>query len=136
MIPDFGELMKENKLVTYLESVGPITPVERATSRMERWTQYWPLTISSTVVFNMGVHMGALTKLIVNDELTDDQVLDCKKDNNLWHSFHFTVAPRPQNRNAEPALQPAFQRRRRAAIVDRQSFCRSQSIAAGPSLPE
>ena len=34
-IPDFGELMKENKLVTYLESVGPITPVERATSRME-----------------------------------------------------------------------------------------------------
>ena len=71
--------MKENKLVSYLESVGPITPVERATSRMERWTQYWPLTISSTIVFNMGVHMEALTKLIVNDELTDDQVLECKK---------------------------------------------------------
>ncbi len=78
-IPDFGELMKENKLVSYLESVGSTTPVERATNRMERWTQYWPMTISSTIVFNMGVHMEALTKLIVSEELTDDQVIECKK---------------------------------------------------------
>jgi hypothetical protein len=80
-IPDFGELMKENKLVPYLftEPAGPTTPVERASNRMERWTQYWPMTISSTIVFNMGVHMESLTKLIVNEELTDDQVIECKK---------------------------------------------------------
>ncbi|XP_057373954.1 integrator complex subunit 13-like isoform X1 [Daphnia carinata] len=80
-IPDFGELMKENKLVPYLlsEPFGTPLPIERASNRMERWTQYWPMTISSTIVFNMGVHMETLTKIIVNEELTDDQVIECKK---------------------------------------------------------
>lgn len=71
--------MKENKLVPYLESSGSLQPVERATNRMERWTQYWPMTISSTIVFNMGSHVEALTKLIVLEELNDDQVIECKK---------------------------------------------------------
>lgn len=71
--------MKENKLVPYLEQASPVTPIEQATHRMERWTQYWPMTISSTIVFNMGVHIEALTKLMVNKELTDDQVIECKK---------------------------------------------------------
>ena len=48
-IPDFGELMKENKLVPYLES-SSISPVQKAMTRLERSTQYWPLTISSTMV--------------------------------------------------------------------------------------
>ena len=73
--------MKENKLVPYLftESSGPTLPVERAANRMERWTQYWPMTISSTIIFNMGVHMETLTKIITNEELTDDHVIECKK---------------------------------------------------------
>lgn len=79
-IPDFGELMKENKLVPFLDSAGSaIPPIERAKARMERFTQYWPLTISSTIVYNMGAHMEALTKFILLEELTDDQVIECKK---------------------------------------------------------
>lgn len=80
-IPDFGELMKENKLVSYLlsEPNSSGLPIDRASNRMERWTQYWPMTIGSTIVFNMGVHMETLTRMIVNEELTDDQVIECKK---------------------------------------------------------
>jgi len=77
-IPDFGELMKENKLVPYVESAA-VTPMQRAMNRMERWTQYWPLTISSTIVYNMSNNVEALTKLIVREELTDDQVIECQK---------------------------------------------------------
>jgi len=79
-IPDFGELMKENKLVPYHESGSPTTtPMQRAMNRMERWTQYWPLTISSTIVYNMASNVEALTKLIIRQELSDDQVIECQK---------------------------------------------------------
>lgn len=71
--------MKENKLVAYLDSTGDNSPVEKATKRMERFTQYWPPTISSTMIFNMGTHVELLTKHIVNEELTDENVLECKK---------------------------------------------------------
>ena len=70
--------MKENKLVPYIDHSGS-SPLESAKSRMERYTQYWPLTISSTILYNMGSHVEALTKLMVLEELTDDQVIDCKK---------------------------------------------------------
>jgi hypothetical protein len=78
-IPDFGELMKENRLVPYLEPVSSTSPVQKATNRMERWTQYWPLTISSTIIFNMGAQVEALTRLMVNEDLSDDHVIECKK---------------------------------------------------------
>ena len=71
--------MKENRLVPYLESVGSTTPAEKASNRMERWTQYWPLTISSTIIFNMGSTVEPLTRLMVNEDLTDDHVIECKK---------------------------------------------------------
>lgn len=71
--------MKENKLVAYTDSNDDVAPLEKATRRMERFTQYWPPTISSTMIFNMGAHVEFLTKLIVNEELTDEQVLECKK---------------------------------------------------------
>ena len=71
--------MKENKLVAYLDLNGDIAPIDQATLRMERFTQYWPPTISSTMIYNMGAHVEFLTKLIVNEELTDEQVLECKK---------------------------------------------------------
>ena len=55
--------MKENKLVPYVESAA-VTPMQRAMNRMERWTQYWPLTISSTIVYNMSNNVEALTKVL------------------------------------------------------------------------
>ena len=55
------------------------TPTERATLRLERATQYWPLTIGSTQIFNMGAVADPLIKLIVQAELSDDQIIECKK---------------------------------------------------------
>ena len=72
--------MKENKLVSYVEQppsspAAGLTAIERASERMDRWTRYWPMTIGSTIVFNMGNHVDQLTKLVVERELTDDQVV-------------------------------------------------------------
>jgi len=50
-----------------------------AMNRMERWTQYWPLTISSTIIYNMTSNVEALAKLIVRQELSDEQVIECQK---------------------------------------------------------
>ena len=71
--------MKENKLVPYAESSGPVNPVALAASRIDRYTQFWPLTISSTMLFNMGGVVEPLAKLIIKQNLTDDQVIECKK---------------------------------------------------------
>ncbi len=56
-IADFGEIMKSNRLAPYLASPededGEEQPLEKMGSRMTRFYQFCPLTISSTTIFNM-----------------------------------------------------------------------------------
>ncbi|EEC17319.1 conserved hypothetical protein [Ixodes scapularis] len=80
-INDFGEFMKENKLVPY--RVGPNDrhelPIDRAQKRLQRLTQYWPMVISHTTIFNMASQLDPLLTLITKEALTPDEIIECKK---------------------------------------------------------
>jgi hypothetical protein len=53
---DFGVLMQNNKLVPLkrkFDKTHTETPLSRMRSRLDRHTKYWPITISSTFIFNL-----------------------------------------------------------------------------------
>lgn len=55
MLQDFGFLMRNNMLVPLKRTSNSNDdgPVEKMRSRLERHTKYWPMTISSTLMFNL-----------------------------------------------------------------------------------
>lgn len=55
LLQDFGTLMRNNILVPLKRTSNNMAegPVERMKSRLERHTKYWPITISSTLMFNL-----------------------------------------------------------------------------------
>ncbi|XP_059045423.1 protein asunder [Achroia grisella] len=73
-IKEFGALMQQNKL-NPLRGSGANG---RARARLQRHTTYWPLTISSTLIFNLGSVMEPLTRLVVQESLTDEEVDTCR----------------------------------------------------------
>ncbi|CAG5031723.1 unnamed protein product [Parnassius apollo] len=73
-IKEFGALMQQNKLHP-LRGAGANS---RARARLQRHTTYWPLTISSTLIFNLGSIMEPLTRLVVQESLTDEEVDACR----------------------------------------------------------
>ncbi|XP_063380871.1 protein asunder [Cydia fagiglandana] len=73
-IKEFGALMQQNRLFP-LRGAGANA---RAKARLQRHTTYWPLTISSTLVFNLGSVMEPLTRLVVQETLTEDEVDTCR----------------------------------------------------------
>ncbi|XP_011638452.1 integrator complex subunit 13 isoform X1 [Pogonomyrmex barbatus] len=79
-ITDFGILIRNNILgplkCTNSNTVGL---VEKMRSRLERHTKYWPMTISSTLMFNLKQVIDPLPELMVKEELTTEEVLQCKQ---------------------------------------------------------
>ncbi|KAJ0177124.1 hypothetical protein K1T71_007133 [Dendrolimus kikuchii] len=73
-IKEFGALMQQNRLHP-LRGAGSNT---RARSRLQRHTTYWPLTISSTLIFNLGAVVEPLTRLVVQESLSDEEVDQCR----------------------------------------------------------
>lgn len=55
LLQDFGSLMRNNMLVPLKRTSSDNTegPVEKMRSRLERHTKYWPIAISSTLMFNV-----------------------------------------------------------------------------------
>lgn len=82
-IPDFGELIKANRLAPFPESLlegdDNGTPLERSREQLVRHTKYWPITLSSTSLFNLGSQIEPLTTLLLKDTLTEDEVGECKQ---------------------------------------------------------
>ncbi|KAG8228667.1 hypothetical protein J437_LFUL008904 [Ladona fulva] len=80
-IPDFGLLMQNNKLAPMKRKYDDESenPIARMRSRLERQTKYWPMTISGTLIFNLKMYMDPLLSLLVKEELSDDEVIQCKK---------------------------------------------------------
>lgn len=52
-IPDFGHLIQQNKLLPVKSIYASDIPVQKMKARLNRLTKYWPLTISSTLIFNL-----------------------------------------------------------------------------------
>ncbi|KAG8438568.1 hypothetical protein GDO86_004944 [Hymenochirus boettgeri] len=82
-ITDFGEFMRENRLMPVLEPQHRMdgsldVPLERAKEQLERHTRYWPMIISQTTIFNMQA-VVPLANVIVKDSLTEEDVLNCQK---------------------------------------------------------
>ncbi|CAH1645592.1 unnamed protein product [Spodoptera littoralis] len=73
-IKEFGALMQQNRLYP-LRGAGANA---RARARLQRHTTYWPLTISSTLIFNLGSVLEPLTRLVVQETLTDEEVETCR----------------------------------------------------------
>uniref|UniRef100_A0A8C5MU85 Integrator complex subunit 13 n=1 Tax=Leptobrachium leishanense TaxID=445787 RepID=A0A8C5MU85_9ANUR len=82
-ITDFGEFMKENRLMPVTESRYQMdgaldVPLGRAKDQLERYTRYWPMIISQTTIFNMQA-VVPLANVIVKESLTEDDMLNCQK---------------------------------------------------------
>lgn len=79
-INDFGEFMKHSRLIPYeLPSDSSEQPVEKAKKKLLRLTQYWPMVISHTTIFNMTAQMTPLLDLITKETLDINEVTECKK---------------------------------------------------------
>lgn len=82
-IPDFGELIKANRLAPYPESTmdsdDNTTPLERNREQLSRHTKYWPITLSSTSLFTLGPQIEPLTTLMLKDTLNEDEAGECKR---------------------------------------------------------
>lgn len=79
-ITDFGNLMRNNILVPLKRNSNSNDGlVEKMRSRLERHTKYWPMTISSTLMFNIKQVIDPIPELMVKEELTTDEVLQCKQ---------------------------------------------------------
>ncbi|KAK3927823.1 Integrator complex subunit 13 [Frankliniella fusca] len=83
-ITDFGQLMKKNKLLPLKrkrneESKDDISNLDRMRQRLERFTKHWPITISSTSVFNLRPDLDPLLNAIVKETISEEEVLQCKQ---------------------------------------------------------
>ncbi|KAK7007289.1 hypothetical protein SK128_025646 [Halocaridina rubra] len=82
-IPDFGELIKANRLAPFpdilLEGEENVTPLEQSREQLVRHTKYWPITLSSTSLFNLGAQIEPLTTLMLKETLTEEEVVECKQ---------------------------------------------------------
>ncbi|XP_032673865.1 integrator complex subunit 13-like isoform X2 [Odontomachus brunneus] len=76
---DFGNFMRSNMLVP-LSTENMNGPVEKMRSRLERYTKYWPITISSTIMLNIKQQcIDPLLEFMVKEKLTAEEVLQCKQ---------------------------------------------------------
>ncbi|CAG5133701.1 unnamed protein product [Candidula unifasciata] len=84
-ITDFGEFMKENRLApstpALLEKCRNKKPYTLALAHLEKSSRFWPLVMSDTILFNIDLQniISPLPQLLLNDTLTDDETLECKK---------------------------------------------------------
>ncbi|XP_035212649.1 integrator complex subunit 13-like isoform X2 [Stegodyphus dumicola] len=79
-INDFGEFMKQNRLVPHPPKKDVVEfPIEKAKKMLARLTLYWPMVISHTTIFNMTSQLSPLLELITKEILDNNEVTECKK---------------------------------------------------------
>ncbi|KAJ8664971.1 hypothetical protein QAD02_006633 [Eretmocerus hayati] len=80
-ITDFGAFMKNNLLLPLKRNPNDSSqsPADKMRLRIERQTKYWPITISNTLLFNLKQLVEPLTELVLRDQLSKDEVLQCKQ---------------------------------------------------------
>lgn len=78
-IPDFGLFIKQNRLFPLKPGNYKEIPTLKMKQRLARHTKYWPLTISSTLIFNLKAYIDPLPALITEEKITDEEVNRCKQ---------------------------------------------------------
>lgn len=80
-VTDFGALMQLNRLVP-LKAVNERTPDENLTKmrvKNDRTTKYFPLTLGTTLLYNVRQFIEPILKFIGKTELNEDEVLQCQQ---------------------------------------------------------
>lgn len=78
-ITDFGTLIQNNRLVPLKHKPNDQKPIEKMKLRLERHTKYWPMTINSTLLFNLKPYIEPLPQIIIKDKITAEEVVQCKQ---------------------------------------------------------
>ncbi|CAO1432932.1 unnamed protein product [Diamesa serratosioi] len=77
-IPDFVQLVLQQRLVP-LKTKNPDENLGKLRARIHQQTRYWPLTFGSTVIFNIRQFVEPILVLCLKDELTEEEVVQCKQ---------------------------------------------------------
>ncbi|GLV34715.1 asunder [Carabus blaptoides fortunei] len=78
-ITDFGSLIQNNKLVPLKRKSDDTMPIQKMKLRLDRQTKYWPMTINSTLLFNLKNYIDPLPSIITKDQITTDETVQCKQ---------------------------------------------------------
>lgn len=80
-VADFAQLIQVNKVIPLklCTNQKSILPIIKMKNRLDRLTKYWPITISSTFLFNIRQYVDPLPALICKDELTSEEVTTCRQ---------------------------------------------------------
>jgi len=82
-ITDLNDILSGNRLAPFYgecktSAKTPSDPIEQAQEKLTRHTLSCPLTISTTTIFNMAV-VEPLQKLIIQPELTEEHLAECRR---------------------------------------------------------
>ncbi|XP_044760049.1 protein asunder [Coccinella septempunctata] len=80
-ITDFGLLIRQNTLLPIKSSAADkaLNATVEMKSRLNRMTRYWPLTISSTLIFNLKMYIDPLPSIITKENIAEEEVFQCKQ---------------------------------------------------------
>ena len=129
-IPDFGDLIKANMLAPYPEQKVEegediITPQEKSKERIKRYTKFWPVTLSSTSLFTLGSQIDPLITLIIKDELSEDEIVECKKVILMLMSMEARAEPLPTAIAGQRGKAAKREEQYRAMWTELEQFLRS-----------
>eukprot|EP00088_Acartia_fossae_P037285 TRINITY_DN3844_c0_g1_i3.p1 TRINITY_DN3844_c0_g1~~TRINITY_DN3844_c0_g1_i3.p1 ORF type:complete len:686 (+),score=153.62 TRINITY_DN3844_c0_g1_i3:627-2684(+) len=77
-IRELSDLIKCNLLAPFFGDPTDKTPLDKAQSRLTRFTRFLPSTISSTTLFNLPV-FEPLHAAMLKENLTDEDLTECRK---------------------------------------------------------
>lgn len=80
-IPDFGLLMQAHRLLPLkpLPDRQPDESLQKVRTRLNRRSRYWPLTLGTTVLYNVRQFVDTILSVVNKEKLTDDEVLQCQQ---------------------------------------------------------
>lgn len=77
-IPDFVQTAMLQRLIP-LQGKHLDENLLKVRAKMAKMTKYWPLTFSSSIVYNIRQYVDPILSLTAKDELTEDEILQCQQ---------------------------------------------------------
>ncbi|XP_050529358.1 integrator complex subunit 13 [Daktulosphaira vitifoliae] len=79
-VADFGVFMRSNLLQPSKRKLpDDKNLIEDAKEKLKKQTAYWPLTTSSTIIFNLKQYTEPMLTLMVKENINDQEVMHCKQ---------------------------------------------------------
>ncbi|XP_015363782.1 PREDICTED: protein asunder homolog [Diuraphis noxia] len=79
-VADFGNFMRLNLLQpSKRKQAEDRNYIDEAKEKLKKQTAYWPLITSSTIIYNLKQYTEPMLSLIVKDNISDHEVMNCKQ---------------------------------------------------------